>query len=303
MVFLMRILHTADWHLGRLFHGVHLTQDQHHILTQFIQLAKDYAPDAILIAGDIYDRAVPPPDAVELLDEVLSKLILDLKIPVILIAGNHDSPERVGFGAGVFSAAGLHVAGALSDTPRSVVLGDGDPGGHARLSVDAGPGLHAAIAELAARGHRSFLWIGPAARGEARQRQVAGAVAAVGGRLHHLTVPAPDDAGAVHAAMAGMALPEATAALCWNDQVAIALIALLRERGRRVPDDVAVAGVDDLVATACVPALSTVALPLADLGRRAAELAMAMADDRSAIAAQRGSHQALPGAWRPRGTT
>ena len=63
----MRLLHTSDWHLGRLFHGVHLTEDQAHLLDQFLDLVKDAKPHAVIIAGDVYDRAVPPTDAVELL--------------------------------------------------------------------------------------------------------------------------------------------------------------------------------------------------------------------------------------------
>ena len=93
----MRIIHTADWHLGRIFYGVHLTQDQAYVLDQFINLVREAKPDAVVIAGDVYDRAVPPPEAVSLLDETLSRLVIDLKTRVILIAGNHDSPERLGF--------------------------------------------------------------------------------------------------------------------------------------------------------------------------------------------------------------
>ncbi len=88
----MRFIHTADWHLGRTFHGISLIEDQAYILEQFIELAKNTQPDVILIAGDIYDRAVPPTDAIKLLDDILSRLVLDLGIKVILIAGNHDSP-------------------------------------------------------------------------------------------------------------------------------------------------------------------------------------------------------------------
>src|SRR5689334_20261324 len=112
----MRFIHTADWHLGRLFHGVHLTADQHHALTQFVALVKDLRPDAILVAGDIYDRAVPPPEAVDVLDEILCRLVIDLKIPVILIAGNHDSPQRLNFGARLLANRNLYVTGTL---PRS----------------------------------------------------------------------------------------------------------------------------------------------------------------------------------------
>ena len=65
----MKFIHTADWHLGRLFHGIHLTEDQAHILDQVLDLVRDTRPDAFIIAGDVYDRAVPPPEAVKLLDD------------------------------------------------------------------------------------------------------------------------------------------------------------------------------------------------------------------------------------------
>src|SRR5690348_6410654 len=109
----MRFIHTADWHLGRLFHGVHLTEDQAHVLGQLVELARETRPDAILVAGDIYDRAVPPPDAVELLDDVLSRLLIDLEIPVVLIAGNHDSPGRLNFASRLLAGWRLYVTGNL----------------------------------------------------------------------------------------------------------------------------------------------------------------------------------------------
>lgn len=109
----MRILHTSDWHLGRLFHRVHLTDDQAHVLEQFVELAREERPDAVLIAGDLYDRAVPPPEAVELLDDVLTRLTAELGIPTFAIAGNHDSAERVGFGARLLAQRELHIAGTL----------------------------------------------------------------------------------------------------------------------------------------------------------------------------------------------
>lgn len=109
----MRFLHTSDWHLGRLFHNVHMTEDQHHILMQFIDLVRDAKLDAVIIAGDIYDRAVPPSPAVEILDEVISKLIMEIGVPTIIIAGNHDSPERLGFGARLLRDKGLIISGTL----------------------------------------------------------------------------------------------------------------------------------------------------------------------------------------------
>ncbi|MBX9770044.1 MAG: exonuclease SbcCD subunit D [Candidatus Obscuribacterales bacterium] len=120
----MRVIHTSDWHLGRIFHGVHLTDDQEHVLRQFVDLVADTKPDAVLIAGDIYDRAVPPPEAVALLDDVLSSITLKLKIPVVMIAGNHDSPERLGFASRVMAERGLHVFGPLSKGIEPVQLED-----------------------------------------------------------------------------------------------------------------------------------------------------------------------------------
>ncbi len=105
----MRILHTADWHLGRLFHGVHLTEEQAVVLEQLVEMARETRPEVMIIAGDIFDRPVPPAEAVALLDEILSRLVLDLKLPVILLPGNHDSPERLRFGGKLFERQGLFV--------------------------------------------------------------------------------------------------------------------------------------------------------------------------------------------------
>src|SRR5438128_927755 len=109
----MRFIHTADWHLGRIFHGVHRTEDQRYALMQLVELVREARPDAVVVAGDIYDRAVPPPEAVELLDEVLCKLVLEARAPVVLIAGNHDSPGRLSFGARLMRDNRLYVTGAM----------------------------------------------------------------------------------------------------------------------------------------------------------------------------------------------
>ncbi|MBL0419939.1 exonuclease SbcCD subunit D [Ramlibacter sp. AW1] len=110
----MRFLHTADWHLGRWFHGSSLLEDQAHVLDQFVELAARERVDAVVIAGDVYDRAVPPADAVSLLGDVLERLVVRHAIPVVLIAGNHDSAERIGFGGPIFERQGLHLRGTLS---------------------------------------------------------------------------------------------------------------------------------------------------------------------------------------------
>jgi DNA repair protein SbcD/Mre11 len=131
----MRLIHTGDWHLGRLFHGRHLTSDQATVLEQLIALVTEVRPAAVLVAGDLYDRAVPPPEAVELLDHVLSEIVLGLGVPVVAIAGNHDSPERVGFGAGLYRDRGLVMAGQLSPCAEPLMLADE----HGPLAVHALP--------------------------------------------------------------------------------------------------------------------------------------------------------------------
>ena len=120
----MRIVHTADWHLGRIFQGLHLTEDQSFVLDQLISLIKDAQPDVVLLAGDIYDRSVPPPDAVRLYDHVLSEIVRGLEVPVIAIAGNHDSADRVDFGHALLDASGYTVRGRVSDALRPIPLMD-----------------------------------------------------------------------------------------------------------------------------------------------------------------------------------
>ncbi|MGO4156524.1 exonuclease SbcCD subunit D [Cupriavidus sp. YAF13] len=120
----MRFLHTADWHLGRVFHARSLLEDQAWVLDQFVALVRERRPDAVLIAGDVYDRAVPPPEAVALLDDVLARIVVDAGIPVVMIAGNHDSAQRLGFGARLLTAQGLHVAGITVRDATCVTLSD-----------------------------------------------------------------------------------------------------------------------------------------------------------------------------------
>lgn len=110
----MRFLHTADWHLGRSFRQASLVEDQAHVLNQLVDLAIRERVDAVVIAGDVYDRALPPADAVALLDDVLARLVLGAGIRVVLIAGNHDSPDRVGFGGRVAEKQGLAMRGTLT---------------------------------------------------------------------------------------------------------------------------------------------------------------------------------------------
>ena len=120
----MRFIHTADWHLGRSFYNTSLVEDQAYVLDQLVDLARDAKPNVILIAGDVYDRAVPPTDAVKLLDDVLTRLILELEIPVILVAGNHDSPQRLRFGARLMRSLKLYVYGTLAEPATFIQMPD-----------------------------------------------------------------------------------------------------------------------------------------------------------------------------------
>ena len=120
----MRFLHTADWHLGRILHGRSLIEDQAHVLDQFVALVRDTRPDAVLIAGDVYDRAVPPAEAVNLLDETLSRIVLGEGVPTIVIAGNHDSPDRLGFGARLLASRGLTIVGRVDALNEGVAFDD-----------------------------------------------------------------------------------------------------------------------------------------------------------------------------------
>ena len=121
----MRFVHTGDWHLGRQLHGRSLIEDQAWWLDRFVEFVQTEKPDAVVIAGDVYDRAVPPADAVALLDETLTRIVREAGVPVLLVAGNHDGPERVGFASRVLDEAGLHVAGVIGPDIRSCVLGSG----------------------------------------------------------------------------------------------------------------------------------------------------------------------------------
>ncbi|MCP3030755.1 exonuclease SbcCD subunit D [Halobacillus sp. A1] len=120
----MRILHTADWHLGKIVNNVYMTDDQAYILDQFIDIVKDTQPDAVVIAGDLYDRSIPPKQAVDLLNKTLTKLINDLQIPVLAISGNHDSPDRLEFGAQLFRKQGFYLDTKLSSNYEPVTFED-----------------------------------------------------------------------------------------------------------------------------------------------------------------------------------
>lgn len=119
----MRILHTADLHIGKSVHDFPMLEDQRAILTQITEILRREKIDVMLLAGDIYDRTVPSAQAVTLLDEFLTN-VSRMKIPVIAISGNHDSPERLEFLNGVLEKQGIFISGIYKDVLKKVTLED-----------------------------------------------------------------------------------------------------------------------------------------------------------------------------------
>ncbi len=110
----MKVLHTADWHLGKVVNGISMLDEQRYILRQIIEIAKEEEIDAIIIAGDLYDRSVPPTEAVKVLNDTLYELNVMRKIPIFAISGNHDSAERLSFGSAWYEQNKLYLAGRLT---------------------------------------------------------------------------------------------------------------------------------------------------------------------------------------------
>ncbi|HCG8267156.1 TPA: exonuclease SbcCD subunit D [Vibrio parahaemolyticus] len=118
----MKFIHTSDWHLGRQFHNVSLLEDQQAVLEQLIQYIKNNPVDAVIVAGDVYDRSVPPTIAIELLNRVVKRICGELNTPMILISGNHDGAERLGFGSEQMKRSGLHIISNFEDMLTPVVI-------------------------------------------------------------------------------------------------------------------------------------------------------------------------------------
>ncbi|MFC9618669.1 exonuclease SbcCD subunit D [Streptomyces sp. NPDC056930] len=119
----MRILHTSDWHLGRSFHRVSLLEAQAAYLDHLVATVREREVDVVLVAGDVYDRAVPPLSAVELFDNALHRLAA-AGVPTVMISGNHDSARRLGVGAGLIGRAGIHLRTDPARCATPVVLRD-----------------------------------------------------------------------------------------------------------------------------------------------------------------------------------
>lgn len=123
----MKILHTADWHLGRSLCGVSLLREQEEALLQLLDHAETERPDLLIVAGDVYDRAIPPVEAMELLDRTLGTLTEDLQVPVLLISGNHDNARRLGFGSRFFRSnrVGIYLCCDLAASTKPILFQKG----------------------------------------------------------------------------------------------------------------------------------------------------------------------------------
>jgi DNA repair protein SbcD/Mre11 len=173
----MRLLHTSDWHLGRTLYGVDLLPHQAAFLGWLLDQAVRHEVHAVVVAGDVYDRAVPPTDAVAVLDRALGSFAA-AGIPVLLTSGNHDSAVRLGFGSRLSELAGIHLRTAVADIARPVLLTDE----HGDIAVYGIPYLlpDAVMGELRAdRSHASVLAAAAALiRTDAKQRGIARTVVA-----------------------------------------------------------------------------------------------------------------------------
>jgi exonuclease SbcD len=211
----MRLLHTSDWHLGRSLHRADLGPAQGAFLDHLVETVRAERIDAVLVAGDVYDRALPPVEAVELCSAALRR-IREAGARVVLISGNHDSASRLGFGAELIDAAGVHLRTRVSEVATPVLLEDthgavavyaipylepaavGDdlpdgghscddetpPRGHTHVLARA---MAAVRADLSARGGRSVAmahgWVTGAAPCESERDITVGGINAVSGSL------------------------------------------------------------------------------------------------------------------------
>lgn len=122
----MKILHTSDWHLGAMDGDRSLLEDQKFFIERICDIVSEESVDAVIIAGDVYDRSVSSAEAIKLYDYAMTRLCKDLKIKVIVIAGNHDSAERLSSCRELLSVSGLYISGALEREISKVSIGNAD---------------------------------------------------------------------------------------------------------------------------------------------------------------------------------
>ena len=119
----MKLMHLSDLHLGKRLNEFSLMEDQEYILNQILTIADEQQPDGVLIAGDVYDKAIPSAEAVSLFDDFLYRLS-QRRLPVFVISGNHDSAERIAFGSRLLDASGVHLSPVYSGQVAPITLWD-----------------------------------------------------------------------------------------------------------------------------------------------------------------------------------
>ena len=119
----MKLIHLSDLHIGKRVNEVSMIEDQAYILLQILRIIDEEKADAVLIAGDVYDKSVPSAEAVTLFDDFLCRLAKRNK-PVLIISGNHDSPERLAFGNRLLELGGIHISPVYDGNVRTVTLAD-----------------------------------------------------------------------------------------------------------------------------------------------------------------------------------
>lgn len=152
----MKILHTSDWHLGRAFHGVGMLEHQAAYVDHLIETVESEKVDLVVVSGDIYDRGLPPVDAVKVADEAMGRLAAS-RARAVITSGNHDSARRLGFASGLIDAAGIHLRTDAASLAVPVLLDDA----HGPLAVYGIPYLDPDVArrqwELGTRSHEAAL--------------------------------------------------------------------------------------------------------------------------------------------------
>ena len=118
----MKIIHTADWHIGKIVNEFSMIEDQAYFFEQLIERVHELDADVLIMAGDLYDRAVPPREAVTLANQILTRLISETGIPILAIAGNHDSNERIEYAAELLAPSQLYIEGIAKENVRKVTI-------------------------------------------------------------------------------------------------------------------------------------------------------------------------------------
>lgn len=120
----MKFIHIGDLHIGKIVHEFSMLEDQKYALNSLINVIKDEKPDALIIAGDLYDRSVPPADAVEVLSDFFTRVLKETDTKILSIAGNHDSKERLSFLKNILEGQGMYIEGGFNGEVKKVILND-----------------------------------------------------------------------------------------------------------------------------------------------------------------------------------